>query len=251
MRLTVQIQQDSSNGELYLKRGELYRQHTDWSQAQTDFWHALSLDEDLVDAHLGLARTYAELQMSDSGLDHVNAFLSHYTYHPPKAIRVRAHLLIQAERYEEALLDLEVVVASRILKPEDIVALAQTQLQIHPTSYNEALATIDHGLTRVDGAISLYEAGLSIATEGGAYERALYYVDEVLSVVPDNPHWLAKRGHVCAQAGNHTEATSAFEHALRSISQLPQQTKATLAIRQLRSSIEAELRRIKFQLAGR
>ena len=54
-KITLQIQQDPHNPELYLKRGELHRISSHWDLALADFDHVAQLDpdHDTVDFHRG------------------------------------------------------------------------------------------------------------------------------------------------------------------------------------------------------
>ena len=53
--VTKEIASDPDNANLYLKRGELYRQHEKWQEALADLDKAATLDStlDLVDFHRG------------------------------------------------------------------------------------------------------------------------------------------------------------------------------------------------------
>jgi hypothetical protein len=55
--LNLLIQQEPSNPQWYLQRGDLYRIHQDWDAALADFRKAQQLDTDDAAAELGQGRT--------------------------------------------------------------------------------------------------------------------------------------------------------------------------------------------------
>ncbi len=50
--VTKKIAADPANAELYLRRGELHRQHRDWKKALADYTRAEDLDSALAEVHL-------------------------------------------------------------------------------------------------------------------------------------------------------------------------------------------------------
>ena len=74
--LTLQIQQDPSNPQGYVQRGDLYRIHQDWDRALADFRKARLLDTLDAAAELGLGRTLLEQGSPQQALAHLNRALA-------------------------------------------------------------------------------------------------------------------------------------------------------------------------------
>src|SRR4029079_17282888 len=60
IEITKQIEQNPTNVDLYIKRGELHRYHQDWDAAQADYDRALSLNPKLEIVDFVRGRMYLE-----------------------------------------------------------------------------------------------------------------------------------------------------------------------------------------------
>ena len=92
---TREIEKDPKNHELYLKRGELRRQHVEWDLAHADYDQAMALAPDLAVVDLLRGRLYLDSGWPLSALACVNRFVAIHPKHAEGQIvraRIRARL---------------------------------------------------------------------------------------------------------------------------------------------------------------
>ncbi len=74
--LDERIVATSTDATLYLRRGELYRIHRDWAQAESDYRHALKLDPDLVIVQQCIGRLMLESDRAAKAIKPLETYLA-------------------------------------------------------------------------------------------------------------------------------------------------------------------------------
>ena len=178
-RITLLIQQDPTNAELYVKRGELHRISSHWDLALADFDRVAQLqpNHENVDFHRGrLLFEAGQFQPAGIALDH---FLSAHPNHIEGLI-VRGRLL------------------RKLGQPLDAAA-----------DYAHALSLVPNPTP-----VLFIEQAEALAEAGEAYvDAALARIDQLLTEVSRKEKWLARRGEILEKAGRFEEAR-AFDGAI-------------------------------------
>jgi tetratricopeptide (TPR) repeat protein len=245
--ITAMITADSLNGELYLKRGQLYEQHEEYPEAMADFTKALSLDPDLIACYLGMAHVYSERGAFDSGLSAANVFLANYPDHPEGLLR-HAHLHQAKGKHFDAVSDLEhLVSAAADCRPEYYIELAHALELAYPDSFVAALDALDRGIGRLGFVISLYDEAIVVALRHNDLETALRYTDLIITQMPRKELWLVKKAELLTRSGRTQEALNTYTLALEHIQLLPESIRSTNAMVELLNDVELAVRQVENQ----
>ena len=93
-KVTEQIKQNPNDASLYLKRGELYRHHRDWSKALADYNFTGKLAPERVEVDFARGRMMLEAGWYEKAKAPLDRFLALYPKHP-EALITRARVLVK------------------------------------------------------------------------------------------------------------------------------------------------------------
>lgn len=247
--LTKQIQQDSQNAALYLRRGELHSHHRDWNAALADYERAARLDPTLAVVDLPRGRTLVEAGQYDQAKSALDRFLAKHPHHA-EALATRAqvlaklgHRLAAAEEYGRAIAAGE---GRDRPNPQYYLERARALAAEGGDHVDEALRGLDEGVARLGPIVTLQLAAIKLELTRQRYDAALARLETIAAQSPRKEAWLARRGEILEQAGRAVQARLAYEHALAATESLPprhRQTRATVGL-------EAEIRAALARLAG-
>ena len=239
-KLTQQIEAaPTPTAELYLQRGELYREDLNWAAAEADYDRAASLDSSLIVIDYCRARMLAESGRLEAAKEKYSVVLERDPLHG-EALVGRARVLGKLGQGQAAIGEfkrgLELLPQPA---PEYFVELAR--LFIGQNQPNEALATLDWGLQKIGPGLTLLVPALDLEVAGKSYESALRRVDLILQIAHRKEAWLARRGDVLLLAGRKAEARDAYNQALSAIQALPRLIQQGPAMLKLQSHVHAAL----------
>ncbi|MDB6024550.1 MAG: uncharacterized protein JWM68_773 [Verrucomicrobiales bacterium] len=238
--VTQQIEAATTNvAQLYLSRGDLHREHQDWTAAEADYAQAAKLEPHLVAVKLCQAAL-----LSDTGrVEAAEALFTKALSESPRegeAFIGRARVRLKLERRKDAIADfqrgIELLPSS---EPEYFLRLADALVADGRSA--EALRTLDDGIKRVGPLIPLLGNALQIELKQNDLEPALRRVDKILEVAPRKENWLAQRGDILLLSHRPTEAQHSFTAALKAIDALPPRIKQSPAILELISRVRAAI----------
>lgn len=238
-RLTAQITREPRDARLYLRRGELHRLHRAWSAASADYAQAARLAPGLAEVRLARARLALDRGRPGAALAEVDAFLA---AHPdaPAGLSCRAETLTRLGRTRAAVEEWTALIrVADVPSPEHYLARAEAQSGLGRPE--EALAGLEEGMIRLGRVGTLDDAALSVEAETGRYEAALARLERLAASSPRPEGWLARRGEVLEAAGRGAEARQAYVQALIAIASLPEQTRATGAVRRMEAKLRSRL----------
>ena len=158
------IQTKPDEAAIYLERGELYREDSEYRLALKDFNTAERLNPHLAAIEFARARVYKDINRHDLTEDHLKRFLQ---LEPEnlKALRLLATFYVDRERYQEA-----DAVYGRIIKTFSTPALSFYFLR---SQNREAYGDLEGALALIEGAIRLAEWTPMLENKAIEYELKL------------------------------------------------------------------------------
>ncbi|MFZ2650020.1 MAG: tetratricopeptide repeat protein [Burkholderiaceae bacterium] len=235
--LTRSISREPGNARLYLKRGELHRQHREWQAAQADFDAVRRLDPGAVDVELAASRLAADrglLAQSEAGLGRYLAARPNSEV----AWALRADLRDRMGQYPAAAADYANAIAASA-EPRAEYYLGQAQALSRAGQDEAALEAVEGGSARLGPLPVLEQWSIEHLVRMRRWDEALAGLDRTLSSTPRKEMALTRRAEILALAGRHVDALATFESARASWDALPERIRATGAMIDLQQRIDA------------
>jgi tetratricopeptide (TPR) repeat protein len=219
-RLDAQVRSHPKDIELLLRRANLLCIAGRVDAAARDYGQVLSLDPHRAEAHLGLAKLFLKggllpeaqraLHSCDSGEPQVQA----------EKWKVQAGIFAAQSRWMDAGMALDRAMAlDPNPRPEDFNQRAD--FAISAGRLDEALAILERGIERLNGAAALRWRAIAVAIRAQRTELALAQLDELEKVMPGSALVAARRGDVFAACGRNLDASAAWTEALARIESTP------------------------------
>jgi len=219
-RLNARVRAQPSDPDLLLQRAELLRAAGRSEAAAQDYERVLSLDPQRAEAYLGKAALLVE------GGDLAEAKLALDACPPAgpnlesRKWRLWSAVLRAAQSWVEAAEALDrAIEMDSAPRPEDYVERAD--LALSAGNPDDALAALDRGIQRLNGAVALRWRTIGIAIRFQRTDLALLQLDHLEQVMPGAPLVAARRGDVFAACGRQLEASAAWTEALARIESIP------------------------------
>lgn len=239
--LTHRIAQEPANSELYLKRGELFRQHEEWDGALLDFERASKLDPQLTIVDLLRGLTLLEAGNPKPAQLAFDRFLSRHPEHA-EALAARGRAWANLGETRAAAADLTRAIAVRPL-PEHY--LERAQILAAAGRADEALQSLDESTDHLGPLVSLQRYAIELELKLGRHDAALARLDALSSGLSRQEAWLVRRGEILERAGRGMEARAVYTQALAALEALPGHLRATRAMAELETRVRAALERLR------
>jgi tetratricopeptide (TPR) repeat protein len=235
------IEQDPTNPEGYLKRGELYRLHQQWDAARVDFDRAESLGATPASLDLGRGRLYLDTEWPLSARAAFDRFLIAQPKHV-EAFVLRGRALLKLGQALSAAEDFtRAIAASPEPGPELFIERAQLMAAAGAEHLPAALRGLDEGIEKLGPLVTLQLTAIDLELKQKNYDSALARLDRVAEKSPRKESWLARRGEILLQANRPDEAKQAFQSALKSLETLPPVRRNVPAVLELERRIKREI----------
>lgn len=223
--------------DLYLKRGELHRQHQEWSLAVADFAQVQRLAPRAVDVDYYLGLTWLEAGQPRKALPCLDRYLTAHPDHP-QVLLARARARVNLGEHRAAVLDYSRAIDLLAQPTPDLyIEQAGALLAQGDSQLDAAMDVIRQGVRKIGPVVSLVEFAVTTETSHGRYENALAWIGALPANLAAQPRWLARRADVLAADGKKDAALADYRAAYETVMQNLQRrnTPANLAF-------EAELR---------
>ncbi len=241
--LTKMIEKDQKNADLFLKRGELYSSHEEWSAAVVDFERASELNPDLAAVDMYLGRMFLASGRPVQSEEALKRFLLQVPNHAEARVTL-AMALVQLGRRMEAVEEY-----TRAIKlcpspsPRLYLERAKTLIDEGDGYVDEALRGLDEGIQKLGPAITLQLYAIDLELKKNQFDAALVRLEHITAKASRKETWLARKGDILEKAGRADQALVAFASALVAIQKLPAHRQSTQAMTQLKARvIEAQNR---------
>ena len=248
--LTQQIESGTTNNEsLYLRRGELFREHKDWERAKADYEKALELGINPADVNLNRGR----LLLDKGDLKSAVAIFDSVINSAPKlgdAYIERGRSWLKLENRDKAIADLQQGLSLLDTpQPEHFKELAQALASAG--ELEQALTTLDQGIKKFGPLPLLQSDAIDIELRLSRWKAAVARIDEVLKIVDRKERWFAQKGEVLLKDNRPNEAKKALMSALKAIDALPPVLKNSPATKDLQIRIRDNLTTAEAQKSKR
>lgn len=246
--VTLQIEQQPEDAQLWLRRGELRRIHRDWKPAESDFRRARKLDPELAAVDFLLGRLMLDAGRPKKAKSYLDKYLKARPDHAEARV-VRARALAQLGRSLAAAGDFDRALA--LLEengrpiPTYYIERARVLAAAGPEHMNAALAGLEEGLARLGQPVTLQLYAIELELDLHRYDAALARLDRIAAQANRQETWLVRRGAILEQASRVGEARVAYAAALDAIEALPAARSGNRAVRSLQVEAEAALERLR------
>lgn len=245
----AQVRAHPDDVELLLRRASILVAAGRPDAAARDYQRVLSLDPHRTEANLGLAKLLLEGGLPAEAQRTLNACAPQDV---PLAIQkweLQADVLCAQNRWIDAANALDQAIAiNPNPRPEDYMERAD--LAVTAGRPDEALAALNRGIERLDGAVALRWRAVAIAIVARRPNEALDQLDQLEKTMPGSALVHARRGDVLAACGRNVEASAAWSEALARIESTPphersptDQTLAERLRRNLRKEVDPKTQR--------
>ncbi len=235
-QISERIKKEPDNANLYLKRGQLYAQHSEPQKAKKDLQKARLLNPSLLITDLLLSKAYFKNKQLNEGLKYVNIYLKS---HPNEAdgLILRANIYQQLKKEPAAKKDLELAFSNlKDPNPGHYISIADASLRADKCNFEEALEWLEKGQQQFGFDIVLQEKTAEILVTNHQYDRAIIVVDEILTQFPRKEKWLFKKGTIYEKSHQKEAALSNYNAALETLQNLPQRIQRTKKMKELKAS---------------
>lgn len=231
--------------ELYIKRGELYREDRAWQAAIDDFKRAAELapEDGRADFHLGRA-----LLEQGKPRDAIEALERALAKNPARtgAYIVRARAKVAEGDYLAAAEDYNLVITRlEHPRPELFLERARAYKAAGTPYFTTALEGLNEGIAMLGDLPVLGIEIIAIATAAGRFDAALKQIEIEMKQTRRKERWLVKQGEILAAADEPERAHRSFAAALAAIASLPPARRNTAAMRELRRRIHSDIGRLR------
>ena len=239
--VTSQISTQPTNAELYLRRGELHRAHTNWDAAQVDFDRASVLNPGLAIVDLARGKAFLEAGWPLSARTALDLFLGRQPSHS-EGLATRARVLARLDQNLAAAEDYTQALAHAVdSRPELYIERVQVLLAEGDAHLETALQGLDDGVKKIGPLVTLQLYAIDIEIKLKRFDAALARLERVATQSPRKETWLERRGQILLLAGRDQEAREAFRAALTALNSLPDSRRRVPAMMDLEKRLRQAL----------
>lgn len=241
-RLGDDLKKDPKNAALYLRRGELYRYHEEWTKAAKDCDQAQKLDPALAEVELARGKAfYGQGQMAKA-VECLDRFLKRQPKEP-EGYLFRGRALNRLGRNADAARDFgEVIALVPEPAPEYFIERARAQAGPGGGGAREAIRGLDAGIAKLGAPITLETEALELELSVRNYPAALARVERILAASPRKESWLHRKGEILELAGKPAEARSAYQEASKALQALPERIRSKPNMVELKQKLDQKLK---------
>lgn len=223
--------------ELYLKRGELHRVHSETQQALADYDQAEKLDPQMISVLLCRGRALFDASRPQEALPPLDRYLKQMPNHG-EGVLTRARVLAALGKHKQATEDFtRSIELAKAPLPEQYLERSAAQLKAGDPK--AALAGLEVGMARIGEILTLQVAAIEIEVGQKDFAPALARVDKLISAAQRKESWQAMRGDILVKAGRGDDARQAYQQALASIEALPGRLRAIKATQDLEKKVRS------------
>lgn len=238
---TADIQKDPANPELYIRRGQLRREHLEYELAHADLDKAESLAPGLPQINLFRGKLYFDWGWPLTARTSIDIYLAK---NPSSidALILRARVLQRLSLNRSAVSDYDrALELSTEPSPDLFIERSQLLMSMGDSHWTEALRGLDDGIKRLGSLVTLQLFAIDAEMKQKRYDGALARISQIAERSPRKETWHARRGEILVQAGRPAEARKAYEAALAALNTLPPARRNVPAMAELARRIQNEI----------
>src|SRR5688500_12850605 len=201
------------DADLFIRRGELFRHHQEWSKAGKDLEAAARLDPKLDVVDFFRARLF--LEAGDPA--QAQSFIDRYVEKVPGEAEgwfLRGDVLAALGKHDAGAVEYaEGIRRAPHPRPEHYLRRAKFLAAAPKADPAHVLAALDEGIGKLGPVISLLEHAITLELERKNYDAALARIAKAMEHSPRRESWLVRQGDVLLKSGRTTEAVAAYRAA--------------------------------------
>lgn len=235
---TSQISKTPNNASLYYDRGFLYQQHEEYNKALKDYTKAKNLGYRNKLLYYRIAETQKITGAYDAAMLAVARYFE-IDSSDIKIYKLKAQILMEQKKYEQALASYDYVLQNTIdLRPDNIIEFCNIILAINPTNYQDALETIEFGYEKMGtDSFVLLDKKIEYLIALGESEKVLAKYNYQIENSERKENWYYKKAVYLASIDNKQDATISLQQAKMSIQLLNPRFQQTPNIKELTKKI--------------
>lgn len=236
-----ELAESPESAPLYVKRGELYRDHEEFDKALADFDRAEKLDSTYQNYELHRGLVYLGMGKAELSVDY---FTRAHQADPDNftPIYYRARAYFRLERFAEACTDFDKAFPSmKRVTPGNILEHAQAHQNNPQTGIGVAIDRLESGLKRLGNVISLEMALVDLYAQAGDYKGGVELLSRIIGRGGRVDLWRMMRGDLYEKMGEAEKARVEFVAVSRSIRRLSHNVRNRKVNRDLLEQAEGRL----------
>lgn len=236
---TVEISKDSSNSKLYLERGLLYEQHSEFNKAIADYLKSEKLGSQNNLLYYRKAKAYYSNSEYNLALSSAKIFIEK----SPSDIEIyklQAQILYKLENYDEALASYNYVIKESVeeISPKEFLEYCDIILAADNLNYKGALEAIEIGLSNLgDNTFTLQSRKLEYLKALNQTEKVLEQYNYFILINERKEGWYYKKAEYLMSIERYQEANIALQQSKMAIQQLNPKFKETEIVKELTQQI--------------
>jgi tetratricopeptide (TPR) repeat protein len=247
-KLTAQISTNQNDLDALLQRADLYRLHTNWTEARMDYAAAQKLSPDSMPVLLGLAQLHVDMGEDSAARSMFDAALSRQPTNCT-ALFGRGQVLARLGERKAAIADYSRGLALTPFARPDLF-LERSVLQAAEFGIDEAIKGLDEGLARLGWMVTLQMAAIELELERQRIDEALVRLETIITRSNRKETWLARKGEILLAAGKTQDARDALSAALNAIDGLQPRMRTSPGMTELRAKVERLLASTPVKIAA-
>jgi tetratricopeptide (TPR) repeat protein len=243
--LVVQIRDVSTQIEkqptaaLFLRRGELEREHCEYERALVDYQKAAELDPKMDVVFLCRGKALLEAGRPAPAREALDRFLSTKPDHGDGYL-TRARVLVALNDFALAADDFtRSIEHTKEPRPEHFLERALALEQAGDP--DSAVAGLEEGMKRLGPITTLQEAAVAIEMKQRLFDAAMKRMDSLIGQATRKESWQARKADLLVQAGRPDQAQRAYRESLASIESLPPRLRSLQPMQDLEKAVRAAL----------
>jgi tetratricopeptide (TPR) repeat protein len=219
--ITIEIEYNPDNLDLYIERGELYRLTSQLDLALSDFDQLALLDPDHETVNFHCGRLLFEAGQHQPARIALDQFLSVYP-DDLQGLMVRARVLRKLKQPLLAVQDYSHAL-SLVSYPTPVLIIEQAEalVEVGESYVDLAIQSLDDAIQKHGPLILLESCAIELELGHYHYDAALARIDRLLQGTTRKERWLVRRGEILEKAGRIEEARATYEDALKALASLP------------------------------
>ena len=240
--LNKQLKATPENGALFLKRGELHRQHGEWQLALRDFQQAKKTNSTSGDTDFYIGRLRLDINQADKALPLLSRFVRLNPNHS-NALQNQGDAHFSLENFTRAAhVYKQVAALEQHPDPELFLKIARAYTAAGSGYQKQAKEAIEEGILRLGPLVTIVMVGIELELNQEDYKAALVLLEKLPKVVRDSPKWLGRRGDILNSSGRKEEAILTINRAIFKVENLPISRRNTREMTKLIGTLKSNLK---------
>lgn len=231
------IEAHPDDANLYLIRGELYRENRNWPLAWNDYTRAQMMLPKGSEQQFQVLFYMGRMQLQSGNPKSAHTLLSKVLAYNPNHSQARlnqARTLFALGEKRKAVGQMDQFISlTGQGAPDYYLERAKMTTAIGPEYNKRAIKGLNEAIDRLGPLVSLIQYAVEVHTNSGQYQLALEKIHQLPTNLQELPAWQARYGDILRQEGKQEEAVAAYRKATATINKMPERRRSTRAMQSL------------------